>query len=406
MANEGHTIRFVPGALDNLFRGEADAGKVVQQIGDVLDRPSSRNIGALYLSLTDEGAISVVDAAIDLIQKATLDPDRFGSFFEWLVRTAPDREPVKFAKAMLGLLAGDSFRDVFLTLGAHEEFTKYAAVALSNALPEDEARTAQFELAKSVDGWGRIDLVERLAPNGGPEFRHWLVRHGFQNSIMNEYLAWTAAHHGQLLDQLQAPSAASDSDLLDGAAGIFEALVMGGPAEDMGDYDDALAAVHVWLDLVSRTDATLPRARAVQLILHHAEDDRCTWTDAASKAIADQASEYLARPELRDTVTRDLKSGKDEYWQAKALAPTLGIDPWPFIFDLQASDSQTNTWFDLMKTDEADRVDRVLQLAEQQLPLEEIANVSALEMGLGPDWRAHSALDFIVQSLDAHPGKG
>lgn len=394
------------GALDNLFREDADATKIVKQIGDVLNRPSSRNVASLYMSLVDDGAISVVDTAIGLIAKTELDPDRFQTLFEWMVRKAPDREPVKFALAMLGLLAGNKFRDVFLTLGAHEEFTKYAAVALSNALPEDEARAAQFELAKSVDGWGRIDLVERLAPQGGPEFRHWVVRQGYRNTIMDEYLAWTAAHHGRLLNQLQATTAGDDNALLDGAAGIFEALVMGGPAEDIGDYEDALAAVHVWLDLVSQTEATLPRASAARLIMRHAEEDSCKWTDAASKTIADQASAYLARPELRGAVLRDLKSGKNDYWRAKSLAPSLGIDPWPFIFDLQASDSTLNSWFDLMRTDDADRVDQVLALAEVQLPLEKIASGPALEMGLGPEWRVHSALDFIVQSLGAHPGKG
>lgn len=49
--------------------------------------------------------------------------------------------------------------------GAHEEFTLYSAVAVSNGLPDPEAEL--WALAASVDGWGRIHCVERLRQLAG-----------------------------------------------------------------------------------------------------------------------------------------------------------------------------------------------------------------------------------------------
>ena len=59
-----------------------------------------------------------------------------------------------------GFVAIEDDRTLLLALGRHEEFTLYSAVSLQNREPNSE-RTI-FELARKVDGWGRIHLVERL----------------------------------------------------------------------------------------------------------------------------------------------------------------------------------------------------------------------------------------------------
>ena len=59
-----------------------------------------------------------------------------------------------------------------------------------------------------------------------------------------------------------------------------------------------------------------------------------------------------------------------------------------------------------MQTEDAARIDRVIDLAIARLSLQDIASGPALEMGLGPRWKDHSALDYIVQDLKRFPGKG
>jgi hypothetical protein len=52
-----------------------------------------------------------------------------------------------------------------------------------------------------------------------------------------------------------------------------------------------------------------------------------------------------------------------------------------------------------MRTDDLERIRRVIAFAEANLPLDEIATGPSDELGLGPAYSAHSCLDFIVQEM-------
>jgi hypothetical protein len=86
-------------------------------------------------------------------------------------------------------------------------------------------------------------------------------------------------------------------------------------------------------------------------------------------------------------------------------AKLFGIDTWDICFDrLQRGDD--DLWYVVMQTDDPIRIDRLVRFAEERLPLEEIATGPADELGLGPQFRAHWALDFVLQDARRFPGKG
>src|SRR5262249_22226983 len=143
------------------------------------------------------------------------------------VTESPDREPVKFGIAILGLFREPRDRDLFETLGRHDEFTLFCAVALANL--SDDPDEALWTLARNVSGWGRIHTVERLARTENPAVKNWLLREGYRNSVMYEYLAATCARTGGLLLALSEDHV--DRELLTGAGEIIQALIAGGPAE-------------------------------------------------------------------------------------------------------------------------------------------------------------------------------
>ncbi|MGH9455282.1 MAG: hypothetical protein ACRD2O_15080 [Terriglobia bacterium] len=89
-----------------------------------------------------------------------------------------------------------------------------------------------------VHGWGRIQIVDRLVRTHDPQIQAWLLREGFRNSVMDEYLACICARADRLHEALKASGV--DRPLLDGAAGIFRALIAGGPAEGIDEYEHAL----------------------------------------------------------------------------------------------------------------------------------------------------------------------
>ena len=407
--SDGSPVRYVPGMLDNVV---VDGGGPVDAVHDalreVLRAPGASNIATLCDLVIEHRTLRVIDPLVERIASYPPDMDRFAAFFEWLARCGPDREPVKLAIAMLGLIEGDRYRDLFRTFGGHEEFTKFAVVALSNSLPDDVARREMERLARALNGWGRVDLVCRLAPDGDEAFRHWLVREGFRNEIMDEYLAWTAAVHGHLLEQLRAERAGEDQELLLGAADIIHALVLGGPAESMRDYDDGARSVGLWLDLVEPTTPELTFVETARsLVVAGERPAENGWSEPEACAIRERASAYLARPDVRELVASMLATGDDDTFRRAAhVAKALGLDPWTHAFDRQEADASADQWYQLMRTDDAERVNAVIALAERQLPLDRIASGAADEIGLGPEWSAHGALDWILQDLGPFPGRG
>ena len=100
--------------------------------------------------------------------------------------------------------------------------------------------------------------------------------------------------------------------------------------------------------------------------------------------------------------------GEDDerhFWLAATAARHLDIDPWDAWFERQRS-RRSSAWYQLMQTNDPQRASRVLELARQQLDLAHIASGPGSALGLGPEYRQHSALDFILQDLGRFPVQG
>lgn len=67
--------------------------------------------------------------------------------------------------------------------------------------------------------------------------KDWLIFEGYKNNIMYEYLAYECAVNGDLNVRLQEKEISEE--LFESAREIIESLIMGGPAEDISDYDEA-----------------------------------------------------------------------------------------------------------------------------------------------------------------------
>jgi hypothetical protein len=142
---------------------------------------------------------------------------------------------------------------------------------------QPDRQRAAYELAQRVKGWGRIHAVERLKGCDDPEIKAWLLREGFRNGVMNEYLAHLAATTGDLYPALLEPDV--DEALLDGAGGILAALALGGPAQDMTDYDDAVPAMHRYAELAGEAGPTLSRLDHLLTVARFVSrsDEGFTW---------------------------------------------------------------------------------------------------------------------------------
>ena len=406
---DDNSARWVSGGLDGAFGhhggGESAsdaAGTAFRQLKAALAKPTQKNFNRLYETLTKASAIDIVDPLLErVVNDSTIDANRFRDFSIWLATKAADREPVKFALAFLGLLQGRDDYDVILSLARHEEFTLYASVAITNR-QENPDRTL-WQIAKHVDGWGRIQTVERLASTDDPDIRGWLLREGYKNSIMYEYLAYTCATVGDLHGALSAPEI--DDALLNGAGDIIQTLItgQGGPAEGIDDYDKASETTGLYLQHIDGKATTLDQFLVLKRIQEYLAEDSTDWEDKQS--MLSIAQRLTGDDKWREMALENL--GSDDritFYSATEAARYLDIDTWDEYF--KRTERGEDHWWNLMQTDDQERAARVIELAESMIPLEEVATGPSDSLGLGPEYKYHSALDFILQDLGRFPGMG
>ena len=412
------SISFAPGAMDGIFGHHGSTksdDEIVQSLHSALvsacQSASDRNIRSLYKLILDSSALGVIDPLIErIIEEQALDADRLREIVVWFATKAPDREPVKFSMALLGLLRGNDDSDIFLTLGRHDEFTLYSAVALSNS--DVYGEEALWKLAIAAEGWGRISTVERLAGTSIPEIKDWLLRDGFKNSVMYEYLACICARSGDLHLALKRED--DDPELFSSAVELINTLVSGegGPSEGLPDYEHGCAAIQ---SLLCKGDSKFSSAshfwflwKLKKRVADHLAGERVLeqdWTDQDCQAIAEKIEVLLSKSEWKDVLLEALQNGdRQSFWDASRSCEKLGIDPWQYFLD--RTKAGEDYWWDLMRTSDANRIDEVLALAAEKLPLDEISTGPSNHLGLGIEYATHHALGFILQDLGNFPGKG
>ena len=230
---------------------------------------------------------------------------------------------------------------------------------------------------------------------------------------MVEYLAHPCAVGGGLLAALEAGE--PDDALLDGAGDLVCALINGGPAQDMTDYDDGARVVPLFLaHVAARASHPVRTFLAVADVADFVDDTARAWDGLADKGwtaenrerVSHQATDIMARPHWRGAVEAGLASTQPfEFQQAARAATRLGIDVWERYFERQRAGADS-WWWDVMRTRDPARIDRIVDLALAQLDLAAIATGPADDLGLGPAYRQQSDLGLILQVLGAFPGRG
>lgn len=378
-------------------------------------------------------AVDLADPLLQLVCAAGMTTEAIQPVARWLVTESRHREPLKLGIALLGLGHTDEDRKVLRLLARHDELTLFVAVALGGC--SDHAEQELYELARSVTGWGRIHLVERLRDTTDPEIRGWILREGFRNDVMDEYLAYVAATTGDLVGHLRDDPS---DDVLDAACGIVSALIMGGPAEDIDDYADAPLALELLLDHLAERSSRLHHLLVADTIGHFvdppegAPDARLLGADLAAELASspDPWEERIesgwtseGRERLRRKVhtvkalllwdrlvPETLSSGDEREFELAAEAGrALGQDTFPACWNRLLADRDpvgSSCWYWVLRLADTARIGDVLDLAQRSLPLGEIASGPATAVGIGPGWEPHMTLDLVLQELRRFPGHG
>jgi hypothetical protein len=264
-------------------------------------------------------------------------------------------------------------------------------------------------MAKKVEGWGRVHCVERLQDTTDPAIRDWILRTGFRNSVMDDYLALIVARTGGLLPALRGPQV--DRELLTAAGDLLVALLPYGPAGDVDDYEDAAEAFEAYLEAM-RTQATdladLAAVTALQeWLASDAWSERPGWSELQRTLCLAACREITGRDHWHDQITVGLLSEDErEFGQAQSLAVTRGLDTFDALLPRIGKDPLEGPWYAAWREADRPRAERLCELARSLLPLELIASGPADELLAGPDRRPHFALEWTLQALRDHPGVG
>ena len=269
-------------------------------------------------------------------------------------------------------------------------------------------------MAKNVDGWGRIQVVERLAETDDAEIKNWLLREGYQNSVMYEYLAYTCASAGGLLAALSENKV--DRELLTSSGEILEALIAGGPAECIDDYDDGALVTEMYLDhLIGAADSICDflHVNAIKDYLSDIEADwdsrsKRGWTTERRSDLLESCNAILNQHAWSEKVNEALLSDDEvEFHQANQAAKALGLDTWEYHWRRwQAKPTDSGRWFHVVWQVDEQRFPQILQAAENTIDLAAIATGPSDALGFGPEYEHHSRLDYLLQELPRFPGKG
>ena len=424
-------LPWAPGAKDGVLShheggdpDEEDAEEVMGAIQDVVMDSGQGWVWRLYGEVCERPALRYVDPLVRaLAADDEMPEERLYKVGRWLATGAADREAVKAGIAILGLFHSADGHAILEQLGRHDEFSLYAGVALSNT--SEDSDEAVWDLARAVHGWGRIHLVERLIDTDDTRIKAWLIREGYRNNVLIDYLAHACATAGDLRSALDQPTVTVDEDLNRGAGDLIEALfdaIIEGPAPGIDEFADAGAVVDLYMRHVTAPrhkrakldpGPGLRELHVVQRISNYVHDEDGDWEDRADRGwtddvrdrVADRVDEFMAGADWAERVRIGLESDDPrQFILAAEAAPLVGVDAWRHWFQRLVDGEEA--WVRVSDTVEPERMDQVIEVARQRLSPDSLATGPPRLLGLPiAEHSAHAALLCLLSGLCNFPGK-
>ncbi|UUD42695.1 hypothetical protein [Bacillus pumilus] len=315
----------------------------------------------------------------------------------WLLEHAAHREVVKFAVTILGCTNCDKYKELLFTLGMHEEFTSYVVFALKNGTIQGNEHV--WRLAKSVDGWGKISAVEQLEAST-PEIKRWLLTKGCENTIMNEYLAYTCALNGDLETALSEDEISKE--LYDGASLIIQALLEDEVSiHSIEDYPNVSSVLCYFIHHAHKHCQAIEDFYPILKINEFLNYDQEIWEDRLNdswkqddyKGIQEAVQPFINDSRWPKLAIDTLQQGFSS--QALKIALFYRLDVIEHLFALLEKDPENSEiYFAVMDTNHPKHIRELCTFAETHLSL---SNLSDDEV---------ACLQYIVQDLYEYEGVG
>jgi hypothetical protein len=411
------SIGFAPGAMDGVLGHHSVAStentRLIELLENISKKNSKKSKIEFYNIVRKDGTASIADNIIERASKRSIRITQF--LLEWikiLTFESPDRGAVKIGIALLGTTGGKKYLPELIKLGKHEEFTLYVSVAIMRL--SDKVELDLWDLAKSVHGWGRIHLVERLANTNDAIIKSWIFLEGYSNSVMNEYLALIAAETGEM-SKILSEDIVSDEQLK-AASDIISALIAEGPTAGISAYNDASIAVDLYLKQIQVHKKSIDYlVTTIDIYDYLNYEDRewsslesCGWNidnisilKIEAKSIIDDESWIYYINENSNT------KNNVEFWKLNRAAKKLNIDFRDIHWErLQKQPKNSGCWFDVMESADESNIEAIISFALDTIPFKEKFTGPSLSMGIGDDFQLFNSVNLLLQGLRRFPRRG
>lgn len=412
-------IKFAPGLMDAMFgadESEESKSRIKQLVGlikKIAKNGDNQSESDFYREVTEnESVIGIIDEFLQKLAQSSLPIEPYlYNYANKLATKTNNRNTVKFGIAILGLCQNKKPIDDIKILGLHDEFTVFSTIAISNL--SDNLVNDLWELAKQVDGWGKIQLVDRLAEMElSNEIRDWLVLEGYKNYIMYEYLALTCAKNGMLNEKLNTESI--DDNLYSSASDIIVSLMDEVPAIGMSGYDDSSETIENFIKHSKKRNLNISNYITLHRIKDYLEElpeenkILKNWNQNDLSNCLIDINELLNSKDWTTEVQIALKSSDNvEYWNGKQAAQKLGIDLWDTVWQkLKQNPVDSSAWYDVTVNAKENNVEEIIDFAIKNLPLEFLGSGPKDSAGIGEHYQKHSSLDSVIMFLENYPKKG
>ena len=400
-------ISFMPGAMDGVgvfHMGKGDQKAAVVKISGLF-RKYYKTGKTKYIDLIDKTlektrSLGIVDPLLESIRAdhKGMNPNQVVKLTLELLKTSESTELVKLVIAFMGLfdLCGvPEATEILTTFGAYEDFTLFCVVAAGNWT---DGNQIIFQLAKHVDGWGKIHAVGRLAPETD-EIRDWILREGCSNAVMDAYLGLECAQKGDLISALRRDTL--DGDTFESVSVIVDALLDEGPTAGISEYEYAEEALKLYLNhAIKHTNSVSQLCRVLNLR---------QWVENTDVSYKDEVitgcNKIINRPTWQEMILSVVRQRHDNhaFLCACNAANRLDIDIHTEL--LAAVKEQPLNYYSYMPQliKDPDTAKELTALCKSVLPLSEMMN------GMG-DWlfpdklqKEYQCLDFMLPALADYP---
>ena len=235
-------LRYVDGAKDGIcayHMGAADITKKdIEEINKVITLANTGDYDQADSVLEKLCERIRVVNFIDELQDCILDrkdeiEDKFYVYSLHLMTQSANIECVKVGMMIQELFTqSDEVKGMVRTLGLSDEFTLYSVFIMRNW---ENGNTEIMNIAKSVNGWGKVHAVHYIEPDT-EEIRQWLLTDAVSNDVMPAYSGWDCYKKADVEAVIKKDKLTYEE--LEGVLSIVDAMLDEGPVLGISNIED------------------------------------------------------------------------------------------------------------------------------------------------------------------------